>query len=256
MSDQKDHGRKAWVRGDVPQDPNDEFAKHAARGRQELGTEQEAQDLLNELDGLLTERFGAVANAGAMPERKEQSSPAKVRRLPRLYAIAAALLLLVAAGWWWSQRKTSSGFDAEAVYASVFEPYANDLGGRAMGGDEPDSPAVNQMLAAAVLAYDRRDFAAAADAFARYQTTAPASAPVSLYHGISLLAAGEPVAASKILQGVSDDTTYAAPAAWYNALALLRAGDNAAAKVALQAIADNDSSPFRKLAQQLLPDIP
>ena len=55
MSDQKDHSRKAWVRGDVPTDPKDEFARHAARGRQELDTPKEAESLLNELDGMLAE---------------------------------------------------------------------------------------------------------------------------------------------------------------------------------------------------------
>lgn len=262
MSDQKDQGRRAWVRGDAPQDPNDEFAKHAARGRKELGSEQEADDLLRELDSLLAERYGAATGSGpedlrgAAQQDQRQSKPATIRRLPRLYAIAVAILLLIAVGWWWSQRQRTTTFDAEAVYAEAFEPYANDLGGRAMGGDDPDSLAGDPTLAAAILAYDRRDFAAAADSFAVYQKLAPASAPVSLYHGISLLAAGKPAAAGPLLQTVTDDTTYAAPAAWYKALALLRSGDTAGAKVALEAIAKDSSSPFRQAAQKLLPDIP
>lgn len=258
MSDQHDQGRKAWVRGDAPTDPKDEFAQQAARGREELGSSEEAAALLNELDGMLAERYGIVgADAGAK-EVEKQSKPATIRRLPRLYAIAVTFLLLLAAGWWWSQQPVA--FDAEAVYAAAFEPYANDLGGRAMGGNASDSLAMDRSLAAAVLAYDRRDYAAAADSFAKYQTLAPATAPnsaaVALYHGISLLAANRPKEALPVLQSIREDATYGNPANWYLALARLRAGENADAKAALQAIANNESSPFRTAAQKLLPDIP
>lgn len=266
MSDQTDHGRKAWVRGDAPNDPKDEFARHAARGRQEIGSTKEAEDLLNELDNMLSERYGSEGtDAGnnleslrGAKESQEQSRSAKIRRLPRLYAIAATFLLLLAAGWWWSQQH--SVFDAETVYASAFEPYANDLGGRVMGGNEPDSLLLNRSLAAASLAYDRREFAAAADSFALYRSTAPASAPnapaVALYHGISLLASNRTIEARSVLQTISEDTTYGNPAKWYLALTFLRSGDNMAAKAALQAIANNESSPFQAAAQKLLTDIP
>jgi hypothetical protein len=257
MSDQTDQGRKAWVRGDAPQDPKDKFAQHASRGRQELGTTEEADELLNELDDMLAERYGSGADAGAKGGDKQGES-AKIRRLPRLYAIAATFLLLLAAGWWWSQQ--AQVFDAEAVYAAAFEPYANDLGGRSMGGDEPDSLALGRTLAAAVLAYDRRDFSAAADSFALYRSTAPATAPnataAALYHGISLLAANRPTEAQAALLSLREDSTYGDPANWYLALALLRSGDTTEAKSVLRTIANNNSSPFRAAAQKLLPDIP
>jgi len=265
MSDQHNQGRKAWVRGDAPQDPKDKFAQHASRGRQELGAAEEADELLNELDGMLAERYGSGADAGYDPVlprgakgRDKQGESAKVRRLPRLYAIAATFLLLLAAGWWWSQQ--APVFNAEAVYAAAFEPYANDLGGRSMGDDEPDSLALDRTLAAAVLAYDRRDFSAAADSFARYRSTAPAAAPnapaTALYYGISLLAANRPTEAQTVLRPLSNDTTYGNPANWYLALALLRSGNTPEAKTVLRTIANNNSSPFRAAAQKLLPDIP
>ncbi|MEM6770786.1 MAG: hypothetical protein AAF597_09405, partial [Bacteroidota bacterium] len=130
MSDQHDQRRKAWVRGDAPDDQQDEFASHAARGREELESPEDAEALLRELDGMLDKRYGAAAPTGisegadaGAKEVVKQSEPAKIRRLPRLYAIAATFLLLLAAGWWWSQQPIA--FDAEAVYAAAFEPYAN-----------------------------------------------------------------------------------------------------------------------------------
>ena len=168
-------------------------------------------------------------------------------------AIAAAILLLVAAGFWWIQQPRA--FDAETVYASAFEPYANDLGGRAMGGNEPGDP-VDRTLAAASLAYDRRDYAAAADSFALQLSTAPAAAATSFYYGLSLLGANRNQQAIDVLSPLGNDAEYGPAANWYRALALLRSKQLPAAKTALSGIANNELSPFKSAAEKLLQRLP
>ncbi|MEM9928865.1 MAG: hypothetical protein AAF840_03510 [Bacteroidota bacterium] len=267
MSNPNNPERDAWLRGEQPGGPDDEFARHAARGREELTSEAEAQDLLNELDGLLAERFGAASGvtnpapregeaAGAEEvEAAQQRPPAKVRRLGRFYAIAAAILLLLAAGSWWLWQENR--FDAEAAYAEAFTPYANALSERTMGGDD-STATLRGELAEAFLAYDRRDYPAAVTAFAAHlaapvPSPAPATTPqIQLYYGISQLGANQAEAASSTLEALRTDANYGAPASWYHALALLRSGQQPAAKTALEAISADTTSPFHEQAQRLL----
>ncbi len=261
----KNKNRQHWLKGDAPDNEADEFARHAARGREELGSEAEAKELMNELDGLFAARFGvseAAADEGAAAGAKEVplkgKAETKVRRLGRYYAAAAAILLLVAAGSWWvSQQNTPS---PEALYAEAFSPYANDLSGRTMGSNQPTASTV---LDEANLAYDRRDYAAAAEGFGRYLTAlptspAPAAAPekVRLYYGISLLAANQPAAAKTELEALMNDPATGPPAAWYHALAQVRLGQLNEARTALTAIANNENSAFSNKAKQLLQSIP
>jgi hypothetical protein len=147
-------------------------------------------------------------------------------------------------------------FDAETVYASAFEPYANDLGGRAMGGNEPGGSVMGRTLAAASLAYDRRDYAAAADSFALQLSTAPAAAATSFYYGLSLLGANRNQQAIDVLSPLVNDAEYGPAANWYRALALLRSKQLPAAKTALSGIANNESSPFKSAAEKLLQRLP
>ncbi len=270
MSNPNNPERDAWLRGDQPGGADDEFARHAARGRQELANEAEAANLLNELDGLLAERFGSapqqVTNptasvggaAGAEEAPTESRPPAKVRRLGRLYAAAAAILLLVAAGSWWITQQPT--FDAEVTFAEAFTPYANELSGRTMGGGDTTA-ALGGPLAAALLAYDRRDYPAAAAAFEAHFTApptslAPATAPqIQLYYGISQLGANQATAAIPVLGALRNDPNYGQPATWYHALALLRSGQTAAARTSLQDIMNDNSSPFRDRAKDLFADI-
>ena len=257
MSEQTDKNREDWVRGRRPDASGDEFARRAARGREELAGPEEARDLLAELDGMIGERFAdptanatdAAAAAGAKQETNSGGT-ATLRRLPRLYAVAAALLLLVALGWWWSQRQPT--FDPEAVYAAAFEPYANDLTDRRMGDDDPATDPAGRTLAAASLNYDRGDYAGAADSFARVLNLEPAPAPpvVRLYYGISLLAADRAQTAAPILEALRNDPEYGNPATWYLALAWLRQGQISDARTTLNAIPAD--SPFRSRADRLL----
>jgi hypothetical protein len=252
MSDQTNNDRKSWIRGEKPQGAADEFAAHATRGRQELASEQQAEALLQELDEMLVRRFGAGdsgAAAGAMKEPPRKGS-AKIRSLARYYSAAAVILLLVAAGYWWATNQPA--FDPETVYADTFTPYANELSSRSMGeaGEASDDTLVGS-LSAALLAYDRQDYATAADSFAVYLSTAPAAAP-QLYYGISLLASGQTDAAIAVLTPLQKEQEYTHPASWYSALALVRKGDTVAARIALKAIAKNEKSPFRSRAQSLL----
>lgn len=260
MSDQHEKHRKGWVRGEVPGEDQDEFARHAARGREELGGADEAASLLSEIDGLIGARFSG-ADAGAKIGKGSSEEPAaqsgvktKVRGLGRFYAIAASLLLLMAAGWWWSRQGPT--FHPETTYLAAFEPYANELTSRPMGGPVPDSPAIDRRLAAASLAYDRRDYVAAADSFALYLNLAPAAAPASaqLYYGISLLAANRSSEAIPVLTALRNDAEYTNPATWYLGLAQLRAGKPAAARAILESVAAE--SPFRARADKLLEAIP
>lgn len=268
MSDQHERSRKAWVRGEVPEQSADEFDRHAASGRKELADDNDAEGLLAELDNLVAKRYGEDTNnlgaAAGAKEKTKSGGAATVRRLRSYMAIAATLLLLLAAGWWWSRQSTS--FDPEATYLAAFEPYANDLAARPMGGSEGDSASVNRTLAAATLAYDRRDYALAADSFAVYLNPAsrnpaglsPAAAPLSakLYYGISLLGANRPEEAIAVLAPLLDGSTYGKPAAWYLALAQIRSGKPETARVSLLTIAGDTDSPFRKAAENLLNDIP
>lgn len=252
MSEPSSDDRRDWIRNQKPGEEADDFARMAARGREELGSEEEAHDLLNELDGLLAQRFGATENkAGADAGAKEMGSKqggAKVRSLRTWYAAAATILLLLAAGYWWTMR--SPDFNAETAYAEAFSPYANELSGRSMGNTTPIDT-MDATLAAALLAYDRRDYGTAADSFAVYLRPAPAAAP-SLYYGISLLADEQPNAALNILSELQSDPNYGDPARWYAALAQLRKGDVTAARSSLAAIANNNNSLFQTKAQTLL----
>jgi len=256
--------REGWLKGDRPGEDADEFARHAARGREELGSEEDARELMNELDGMFAARFGEAkedANVRDSVGTKEIPLPgkakARVRRLGRYYAAAAAILLLVAAGSWWVSQQDTVG--PETLYAEAFSPYANDLSTRTMGGDEPSSLTD---LDRANLAYDRRDFATAAEGYGRYLTAlstsnAPAPAPekVRLYQGISLLAANQPEAAISTLEALLNDPANGPPAAWYRALAQVRLGRLAEARTALTTIANNENSPFSKKAERLLRNI-
>jgi len=264
MSDQNKNGREDWLRGDKPTADADDFARHAARGREELASEAEAKELMAELDGLFAARFGEAAganNEGGAAGAKEAASPkkgqARIRKLERLYAVAAAILLLVGVGSWWITQ--TPAYNANVVFAEVFSPYANDLSGRTMGGDEvlTDDP-----LAGALLAYDRGDFAEAATAFEGYflappTDTAPATAPkIQLYYGISLLGAGRVVTAIPVLEALRNNPNTGPPATWYHALALLRDGQTLAAHTELTAISQDNNSPFQQQALKLLPRLP
>ena len=272
MSNPNKQDRDGWLRGEEPDAQADEFARHAAQGRKELGSESEAQDLLNELDGMLTERFGTAevgkgvtspaasqggAAAGAGGEVRSKP-PASIRRLGRLYAAAAAILLLVAAGSWWLTQ--TSSYDADAVFAETFTPYANDLSGRTMGDDTTTT--IGGQLDEALLAYDRRDYPAAVSAFDEHflappTSIAPATAPqIQLYYGISLLGAGQAKIALPVLDALRNDTTYGDPADWYHALALISDGQTAAARSSLQNIINDTNTPFRAKASALLPSLP
>lgn len=271
MSNPNKQDREGWLRGDEPDAQADEFARHAAQGRKELNSESEAQELLNELDGLLAQRFGAPevgkevtvpaaaqGGAAAGAEEEARSKPAaKIRRLRRWYAVAAAILLLIAAGSWWLTQ--SPAYDANEVFAEAFTPYANDLSGRTMGDD---TTTIGGQLGTALLAYDRRDYPAAVSAFEAHflapsTSIAPATAPqIQLYYGISLLASGQTATALSVLDALRADTTYGAPAKWYHALALIREGQHTAARSSLQDIIQDANSPFRAKATALLPSLP
>lgn len=271
MSNPNKQDREGWLRGEEPDAQADEFSRHAAQGRKELSSETEASELLNELDGLLAERFGAPevgkqatsptpsqggAAAGAAEEVRSKP-PASIRRLGRLYAAAAAILLLVAAGSWWITQTVT--YDANEVFAKTFTPYANDLSGRTMGDD---TTTISGQLGEALLAYDRRDYPAAVSAFEAHflappTSIAPATAPqVQFYYGISLLGGGQTKTALSVLDALRTNATYGAPANWYHALALLRDGQTAAARSSFQDIVNDTNSPFRAKATALLPTLP
>lgn len=255
MSDPSKQDRDRWVRGETAPEGADDFARYADRGRQELGSESEAAELLAELDASIANRFGVAEDVGAAAGAKKvekSGGGATVRRLRRLYAVAAAILLLVAAGFWWITNQQTT--DNEALYAEAFSPYANELSDRTMGGSDGPSATADEQLEVASLAYDRRDYAAAATAFAAYLNNAPASAPESakLYYGISLLGAGKAGEAIPLLQQLSANANYADAASWYLALAQLRDGQIIAARQGLEKLAAQKSSPFAKRAKDLL----
>lgn len=264
-----DSNRQGWLKGDQPAEDADEFARHAARGREELASEADARELMNELDGMFAARFGGQEqganpdkvrgrmHAGAKEIPPQGKAKTKIRRLGRYYAAAAAILLLVAAGSWWIFQQNNPS--PEALYADAFSPYANDLSAWTMGGNEPTTLTE---LDQATLAYDRGDFAAAAEGYGRYLTapptsTAPAPAPakIRLYYGISLLAANQPEAAIKELEALVNDPVHGPPATWYQALAALRLGRLAEARTTLTAIANDETSPFSSKAKRLLRNI-
>ncbi len=263
MSNQNKQDRERWVRGE--QSPErDDFGRSADRGREELASTTEAADLMKELDLAFAAKFGDLdkkegtstspeggADAGAGKELKS-SGGATVRRLSRLYAVAAAILLLIAAGSWWLSHQPAT--DYETLYAEAFTPYANELGSRTMGGE--DSPAsLDEKLAAASLAYDRRNYAAAATAFADYLAAAPAAAPKSaqLYYGISLLGANKAEEAIPVFEELANNNaSYRDTARWYQALALIRSQQPDAARQILTTISSSSSSPFAQRANTLL----
>jgi hypothetical protein len=251
--------RDEWLRGDIPDDAGrDPFGESAARGRRELESPEVAAELLAGIEARLEATYGG-ASTGAPPAK---AGKAKVRSLGKWYAMAAALLLLVVLGAWWINQSTA--FDAETVYAESFTPYANDLSDRTMGGETVDSLR-NEALQTALLAYDRRDYPAAAAAFVAYRTAvpegpAPASSPnsaaISLYHGISLLGAEEAEEAASVLEPITQDTTYGLPAKWYLALAYLRAEQFENCREILEPLSRRNDTPFANKAADLLKTLP
>jgi len=272
MSNQNRKDRERWIRGE-PSPEKDDFGRSADRGREELSSAAEARELMQELDLAFTRKIGGLekgegnsvgsvggADAGSTEGSKSNGQGTTVRRLSRLYAVAAAILLLVAAGSWWiSTQQTMSN---EALFVETFTPYPNELSSRAMGGEDAPAP-LSEKLAAASLAYDRRDYAAAATAFADYRSLAPAGsaelAEVSaatttdLYYGISLLGANKAREAIPVFDRlIAGAPGYRDTASWYRALALLRDEQTEAARQALNDIANLPSSPFAPRANKLL----
>lgn len=249
--------RDEWLKGELSDNSGrDPFGESAARGRRELDSPEEAAELLAGIEARLEATYGSdTTEQGA-------SGSARVRPLGRWYAMAAAVLLLTVVGLWWTNQPTA--FDAETIYAKTFTPYANDLSGRTMGGDETDTT-VNEALQRALLAYDRRDYAAAAAAFRAYRAaapdeTAPATAPnadaISLYQGISLLGANEAGAAATTLEPLTENATYGLPAKWYLALAYLRAERTEDSRKILEPLARRNDTPFAQKAADLLKTLP
>ncbi len=209
----------------------------------ELAEDRALKARLQGLEAKLVATGTATADTPATapaPKVVRMKPRAKSRR--NLFAIAATLLLLLAVGWWALQPK-GMGDPGQLAMAS-FEPYDNIAYQIERGGTEVE-PA-----AAAFIAYEEKDYATAATAFAAL----PATAVNKFYLGQSELAQGNFAAAAAQFRDLhnADEFNLAQESAYFLALAHLGEGKIEAARKALEVIAGEDGHPMQDKAQTLL----
>lgn len=178
----------------------------------------------------LKNRIGDIRNKNAtkvVPIQKK--SP----RIFRLVAIAASILLLVTVGTTWFMNNQYSN---EGIASRNFVPY--DAG--VLLGDNDDN-AYTQGL----LAYQKKDFAAAIAAFEKVPTTDGLYNETQFYLGNAYLSEDKPEKAIIALETVQNANLpqFQEPTEWYLALAYLKADNEEKAKELLTVIS-NDSEHF------------
>ena len=199
------------------------------------------------LQGLETKLAGTAPTATT--EDTTATEPTKVVTMkPRaksrrnLFAIAATLLLLLAVGWWALQPQ-GMGDPGQLAMAS-FEPYDNIAYQIERGSTEAEPEE------AAFIAYEGKDYATAATAFAAL----PATAVNKFYLGQSELAQGNFAAAAAQFGDLynADEFNLAQESAYFLALANLGEGKIEVARKALELIAGEAGHPMQDKAKTLL----
>lgn len=106
----------------------DEWESRALRGRELLGSEDEARDLLGEIDEAIESTYGD-GTIRQLPDKKN-------RPLRRWLSIAAGIVLLLTAAWWLIPGSDNT----QTLFAAHFEHLDNDLRPFTMGDDASNFP--------------------------------------------------------------------------------------------------------------------
>lgn len=216
----------------------EEWEDRARRGRALLPSEEDASDLLAELDAAIDEQYG---------DNPIRELPGKsANPLRRRLAIAAAVLLAILAAWW----LIPGAVNTERLFAAHFTHLDNSLSVTLMS----DAGQPEDALARSLRPYNTRDYAAAVQSLRAYLDQHPDSTAVRLYYGISLLADHQPDQAIEQLDQVQRadlHRDFRESADWYTALAELRADHKAAAIDILKTIT-KQSHAYRAEAETLL----
>lgn len=245
----KDHkpGREAWRDGNL--DPKSgEFEQYAARGRELLGSPEEANDLLAELDQALDEfassetlDINAQQQENASVEATTQPKTAVVHSMRSWLAVAASVALLIATAWWLLA-------DSSSLIEEHFVHYDSNVTVRTLGVDQPAKE--DEAFVAAMAAYDRKDYPAAISALAAFLEDHPRDKRARFYLGISFLAEEQ---ADKALLQLAQTRISEIPedvAVYYWALAAKAAGRWDPTNTGLRDLA-NSNSTFADRAKAL-----
>lgn len=238
--------RDEWLKNDTSADQSagigfskertpEDWEAIAARGRAQLSDEQDAADLLADIDRTIEDRFGSPEVS--MTSRRKKGG----FRWP---AVAAAALLLIVAGWWlWSGPSGS-----EALYKEYFAHLEDDLRVSLMGDQEPDA------LSIALKPYKERNYTAATQSMALYLEQHPQEESLRLYYGISLLGsdqAEEAIGQLRQFRNANGNSNYTTVINWYLALAYLRNEQLVEARQLLVELAGSQN-PYSTRAASLL----
>ena len=171
-------------------------------------------------------------------------------RFKWLYRVAAAACVLVLIGVGISQfvgQNTDS-----ALFAQNFKPLASTT--FRGGGEGEKANDTTAYLTQAISFYDKKEYAEANTNFDSFLSKDPNNIVVSLYAGISHLAAEETNKAIPLLQKVIADQNdnYTESAQWYLALAYLKNGNKQKAKTLLEEIRNTPGHENREEAKGLL----
>ncbi len=173
------------------------------------------------------------------------STPIFSLPIRRLLLVAASFLLLVLAYNFFDSSSNQGGTN---LYAQHFTPYKMVLNQRSSSNAPNTSPALTQ----AIEAYEQKDFATAAQAFATLQQESPKVLSLVFYQAISELSQQKPQTAIPLLKNILAQAPplFVEQSQWYLALAYLQMEDQGAAQKELEKIVDG---AFKyKEAQEIL----
>lgn len=212
----------------------EDFESKALKGRTFLDSEQDAADLLAELDSAITNQYDSKVETATVSS--------KVMPIRRWLSYAAAVLLLLTAAWWlWPKS-----INGENLYASYYAPYPNELTITSMGSNAPESSILEIMRP-----YNAGRYSEAAEKIGNYLSDHPTESALQLYYGISLLENQRSDAAIEALKKAKQYPDFSETANWYLALAYVRGNRVEEAKPILKKLTISNSS-FKENAKQLL----
>ncbi|MEM8586192.1 MAG: hypothetical protein AAGF87_18100 [Bacteroidota bacterium] len=230
--------RDSWRRGQL--DPNaGEWEAAAARGRELLGSSEDADELLADLDRSIEERFG-----DQMEEDQAEPS-ALVRRLPtRWFAIAASLAILISLSWLLLRSPTSVLEDHFVHYD--YAGLVNTM------GEVETAQDMDAEVRSAIRLYEDRKYLDASVAFGVLSETQREAAKLNFFLAISYLGSDQIARALPILEesvaGRGDDASR-----FYYALALKASGQSTKADPILQALVE-EGGLFAERAHAIIND--
>lgn len=175
----------------------------------------------------------------------------QVRTLPfrRLLAIAAAVAAMVVTVFVLMPDAAMSNDD---LFAQHYEPYKMILNQRSAD----DAESTEQLVKAAVMAYETKDYKQAAVLFETLLAQQPHSETFQLYHAITLISSDDAGSAIEPLNKLLSNASplFVEQSRWYLAMAYLKSGNTNGAKSTLQAI---EKGAFQfAAAQQILKEFP